>query len=153
MPYAPESIMENLAWQWRDHHDDISSALLAFSGNYPDKGFKIIYDHQDHNPGVQGMYGDYVRDNGIPSFFNLLISSAYPDHPSDLNVVKAGIDFLRHNWPGAIQGAHDYFQQGLNVYAIHALFFRMDHDPGWEETCRATYRDNRPQLIALVHLG
>jgi hypothetical protein len=51
--YTPKDIMDNLAWQWRDHHDDIFKSLLLTK----DPGFKVIYDHQSHNPSVQGMYG------------------------------------------------------------------------------------------------
>ena len=144
--YSPKEIMDNLAWQWRDHHHDMYRSLLL---TY-DAGFKMIYDHQSHNPSIQGMYGDYVRDNGLNSFFELVVSSAYPDHPSNLTETKNGFDWMKSNCSDLYLKAKQSFILQDYVLGMRRIFQCQDHNPSWEETCRATFRDNRNQLIALL---
>lgn len=146
MSYTPEEIMFNLAWQWRDHHHDIFKALQLTK----DAGFKIIYDHQSHNPSVQGMYGDYVLDNGLYSFFEVVLSSAYPDHPSDLNEIKNGINWMKTNCSDLLLKSREGFILHDNVEGMYRIHQCQEHAPSWEETCRATFRDNKAQLIAYV---
>jgi hypothetical protein len=145
MSYTPKDIMDNLAWQWRDHRHDVYKSLQLTK----DEGFKLIYDHQRHNPPVQGMYSDYVRDNGLYSFFELLVSSAYPDHPSDLGDTKNGIDWMKINCSDLHLKAVESFIMLDYVQGMFRIFQCQDHNPSWEETCRATFRDNKKEFIAL----
>ena len=157
MAYTPKEIMVNLAWQWRNHYDVMLYSLNEFAHaefGGPDRALNNVWSHQKHSPSVQGMYGDFVLDNGIPPFFELVISSAYDDHPSNLQLCTQYIDNYSKTIPVSWYNiVKDNFSKNLNVYGMHSLLVHAPDggpDRSMHEVIRATYRDNRSELIQII---
>jgi len=125
------------------------AALRIYVFNPGGDPLRVVYERQPA-PDARQQYQNYVAAHGEAAFWHFIVS-VNTLTPHNLEDCRKNIQWNNAENQQGVTDACDAFNKGDDVRAMFFLMYGQRHAPTVCETYRATYRDQRAELVAVIN--